>query len=332
MERKIEKRHIIIGAITLLLGIGGIVAARNGHNEIAIINPSATRTPTPEPRKGLLSGKLCDRGNQRSLAVMYASDPEARPLSGIGSADMVIEMPVTQTGVTRMMGLFQCQQPSEYGSIRSARMDFIPLVLGFDALYLHWGGEQEALARLDAGIIDNIDCLKLDGSTCLRKNNRPRPHNGFSTPTLLNQKITQEEYRTTANPLGYLFEDGTKSAGTVAPPTLYSSTFAVRWAHDPTTNRYTRIRGGTTELDALTTLPVQADNIILLKTTSEYVSILYNRVKTTGSGTMTLYRNGTATTGKWEKLTDSARLVFKDAQSKEMKLNSGTTWIEIVTQ
>ena len=69
---------------------------------------------------------------------MMASDSEALPF-GIGQADMVFEMPVTESGVTRMMAVFQCTHPSEFGSIRSARED-LPYVLGLDVIYMHWEG------------------------------------------------------------------------------------------------------------------------------------------------------------------------------------------------
>src|SRR3990167_11243831 len=49
-----------------------------------------------------LSGVRCANSDHRPLAVMVSSDPEARPLSGISQADMVFEMPVTPSGVTRM--------------------------------------------------------------------------------------------------------------------------------------------------------------------------------------------------------------------------------------
>ena len=85
------------------------------------------------------------------------------------------------------------------------------------------------------------------------------------------------------------------------------------------------------ERDSQSGVQVQADNIIVLKTTSEYVSILYNRVKTTGSGSIMLYKNGISVSGTWEKPIENALLVFKDMHGKELALNRGTTWIEIVT-
>ena len=75
-------------------------------------------------------------GGRPASSELY--DPEARPLSGIGQADVIIEMPVTPNSVTRFMAVYQCQTPKEIGSVRSAREDFIPLAAGFNTIYAHW--------------------------------------------------------------------------------------------------------------------------------------------------------------------------------------------------
>ena len=100
--------------------------------------------------KSSVSGLECANADRRPLAVMMAGDPETRPLAGIGQADIVFEMPVTPDGITRFMAVFQCEDPKEIGSIRSAREDFIPLAAGLGAIYAHWGGEKEALEKLDS--------------------------------------------------------------------------------------------------------------------------------------------------------------------------------------
>src|SRR3989338_6889489 len=118
-----------------------------GSNIIGIKNEDQSRRGTrAEPGlrrpRASLTGLICDNYSKRPIAVMMASDPIARPLSGIGQADVVIEMPVTPNGITRMMAVFQCEESAEIGSVRSAREDFLPLVASFGALYAHWGGER----------------------------------------------------------------------------------------------------------------------------------------------------------------------------------------------
>ena len=333
--RRIPKKAIlIVGAVILVVVVAGFAWAKFGKREISVASSAGIFrkfTAPPQAPLGPLTGTECASAG-RPMAVMLASDPEARPLAGIGSADMVVEMPVTEGGVTRMMAVFQCALPAEFGSIRSARMDFIPLVRGFDALYMHWGGEHEALAKLNSGSIDNIDCLKYDGTTCRRKPSRPMPHNGYSTPSLLLAKAKALGHATNDQSVRYTFDAKAKSRGTVAPPKLYAGDFAVVWSYDPATNSYARTRGASPEIDRLTNTQVRAHNIIFLKTTSAYVNILYNRVKTTGSGNATIYQNGLELSGTWEKSGDNGKLFVKDADGKELMLTSGTTWFEWVTQ
>lgn len=321
------KRTKILGAIFILLLISAIIALFKSDTSIEIRNGKLQKKATPTP--AALSGLPCENPTRRPWAVMMPSDPETRPLAGIAQADIVFEMPVTQTGITRMMAVFQCTYPSEVGSIRSAREDFLPLALGLNAILMHWGGEHNALDKLDRHIIDNVDCLKLDGSTCLRKRNIPMPHNGYSTSDLFLKKAQALSYKLDAT-VSYDHKEG-KSAGTVAPPALYAGANRVTWTYDPVTNLYSRTRAGKPEMDRTTNTQVSASNVIVLNTTSTYVSVLYNRVKTVGSGSATIYQNGVSIPAKWQKTGDTAKLLFLDTAGKEIPFVPGTIWIQITT-
>ncbi len=158
------------------------------------------------------------------------------------------------------------------------------------------------------------------------------PHNGYTTADLVTTK---------AHALGYLIprdklvEYGHKkgeSKGTASPPGLYTGASAVSWTYNLQSNSYARTRGGKPEIDRTTSAQVTASNIAILHTTSTYVNILYNRVKTVGSGSMTLYQNGAAIEGTWKKATDTSKLLFLDKDGDEIDFVPGTTWVEIVTK
>ena len=323
-------KKIVLATITLALAFIIFFVLRS-KNTIDVKNLTAKTTEKPKLAVAPLSGIACENSAARPWAVMMASDPEARPLAGIGQADMVFEMPVTESGVTRMMAVFQCTHPSEFGSIRSAREDFLPYVLGLDVIYMHWGGEHGILEKLGQHVADNIDCLKLDGTTCLRKKSIPMPHNGYSTGDLFSAKAKALGYDTNQSSVKYEHTKS-KSQGIVTVPTLYSDANSVTWTYDPATNLYSRSRAGKPEIDRGTNKQVTASNIIVLQTTSTYVSILYNRVKTVGSGSATVYQNGISIPAKWQKTSDKSKLVFLDVAGKEIPFVPGTTWIEIVTQ
>ena len=112
---------------------------------------------------------------------MIAGDEEARSLSGISFADIVVEMPVVTGSITRMLAIFVCEDPGEIGSVRSARHDFIPLAQGFDAILAHWGGSRLALGELNEKIMDNLDALPNYYEPFYRKVGVLAPHDGFTS-------------------------------------------------------------------------------------------------------------------------------------------------------
>lgn len=276
-----------------------------------------------------LSGIRCENGKSRPLAVMLASDIEARPLSGLSEADMVFEMPVTDGGVTRTMAVFQCKWPEEIGSVRSSRIDFIPLAQGLGAMYTHWGGEREALKQLNGKIIDNIDAMKYDGTIFYRKSEVRPPHNGFTSAELLNKVIANLSYSLSKESASYLHEEG-KSLGTLEPPLIYKEDFEVGWKYDPEKNVYLRFRRGTAETDRSSSKQIEASNIVFLKTTWLPISKDYIRVKTVGSGEAVFYKNGQEVKGSWEKKSSVSKLYFYDSQKQEIKFVPGQIWVEII--
>ena len=314
---------IIVLIVLALAGVGFLLA---GKNDIEIGRGSINLDGMSLPQSDL-SGEKCENAKARPVAVMISSDPETRPLSGIGEADIVFEMPVTDNGVTRMMAVFQCYRPQEIGSVRSARSDFIPWVQGLGAIYAHWGGERDALSKLNSGIVDNIDAMKYEGIYYFRKIKTRPPHNGFTSSDLINQANTKLGYTLEKSTISYKHDSG-KPAGIVEPPLVYEANFAVQWRYQPTTNTYLRWRGDKEEMDRNTSKQVEASNIVLLKTAWLPISKDYINVKTVGSGEAIIYKNGEATNGTWEKKTALDRLVFFDSIGQEIKFTVGKIWIE----
>ncbi len=279
--------------------------------------------------KSPLTGVECETRDSRPFAVMMSSDREARPLSGIGEADLVFEMPVVDTGFTRMMAVYQCGRPREVGSVRSSRLDFVPLALGVNAIYAHFGGEHEVLAQLNKGIIDNIDGLKYDEIYYFRKKGIPRPHNSFTNFDLMATVAGKLNYDMTDSHVSYSHETDSQSQGKTEPPPLFNDDFKVIWKYHSETNSYLRSRSGQPETDTNTGKPVEAKNVIIMKTIWSPINKDYIRVRTVGSGGLLVYKNGTIVSGTWEKANDKAKLMFFDQNHKEIPLAPGITWVEI---
>ncbi len=285
----------------------------------------------------VITGMPCQYAQRRPFAVMLAGDPVARPLAGIGAADMVFEMPVTPGGITRLMAVFQCEEPKEIGAIRSARQDFIPLVAALRAIFVHWGGEHDALQALNQHIIDNIDALLYDGTVFYRKALIIPPHNGFTTiQNLLDRaKILAYSLENTFGGFTHTNQEPSRNLSTIANTISvdYVVPYDVSWIYDTATKTYGRNRNQTPEIDANTQQQVHAGVVIVMHTDTQPVSDLYNRVRVTGQGNAVIYQHGVAIAATWKKGTLlSDPLLFVDASGNQIPLVPGSVWVEIVTQ
>lgn len=269
---------------------------------------------------------------------MLASDPIARPLSGIGQADLVIEMPVTPNGVTRLMAVYQCQEPQEIGSIRSAREGFLPYVSMLNAIYAHWGGEFDTLKQLNKNILDNIDAMKYEGQYFYRVKRLKPPHNGFTTLGKLIEGAEKLGYELEYKELFSFPHSETKPSKNIANLTTsitipYPEPYTVRWGYDEQQDTYKRFRDGTQELDANGS-DISASAIVVLETTAESLRDQYLVVATQGSGQATIYQHGIAISGTWSKdpvLLNTPLKLF-DAKGKDIALTPGIVWISFITK
>lgn len=77
----------------------------------------------------------------RPLGVMIENHEDARPQSGLSSADVIYEA-VAEGGITRFLTIFYCQDAGFVGPIRSARTYFLDFIseYGNYPLYVHVGG------------------------------------------------------------------------------------------------------------------------------------------------------------------------------------------------
>lgn len=328
-------KFLYIAGVTVFIFIAIFIV---WWNKEIVINNGGDITDKEGLPKSLITGLDCSVADARSFAVMLASDPEARPLSGISQADIVFEMPVDPTGITRFMAVFQCEKPKEIGSVRSARNDFISLAAGMETIYTHWGGEHGALEKLDNRIVDNIDALKYEGETFYRKAGVRPPHNGFTNLDLLTKKSQDLKYDLKNSFLGYPHQDKEpkKNLSNLTDQVIinYPAPHAVSWIYNSETNLYSRYRNDSVETDKDNGQIVKAGVVVVMNTTSKFLREQYISVDVQGEGVAQIYQNGGVINGKWNK--DLARLdsklYFYDDSGKEIQFAPGKIWVEVVTQ
>lgn len=280
-----------------------------------------------------LSGVACENYKARPFAVMMAGDTVARPLSGLSEADMVFEMPVITSSITRLMGVFICNKPSEIGSLRSARHDYITLAMGIDAIFAHWGGSHFALDDLKKGIADDIDALKHSGPF-FRKNHIPRPHNGFTSYDKLLEKSKSLKYRSENTFSGYphLADNAPNASKNGVLDVGFAGAYKVKYEYNITTNSYKRFWNGVEDKDYSTGKNIIAKNVVVMKAASRQIEGQYNDVDIEGEGELKVYRNGDEIFGKWkkDKSKRDSKLFFLDSNGEEIKFVPGQIWVEII--
>lgn len=306
---------------------------------------------------------------KRPLAVMIENTPDARPQSGMSSADIVFEA-VAEGGVTRFMGMFYCDvqaYDTTLAPIRSARTYYINLASGFNKpLYVHVGGANlpgpaDALGQLsDYGWVGNNDLnqFSIGYPTFVRDYNRVPGKEIATEHTMVTSTeklwaVAAKRGWTNMSPdrksgkkvvagtdwkdgyVGWQFQDGKPGLGSVVHIAYdfwsgYND-YAVEWDYDAATNLYSRKHGGEAHTDLNNNEQVKAANVIVMLTTEKgpIDEKKHMLYEVTGTGEAMLFQNGQASKITWSKKDREAELQFLD-KGKPVELVRGLTWISVV--
>ncbi len=300
---------------------------------------------------------------RRPLIIMVENHTEARPQSGLSSADTIYEA-VAEGGITRFMTVFYCRDAKYVGPVRSARIYFVRLAQGYgnSPLYAHVGG-----ANTDgpADALGELDHIGWGGYNDLNQFSVPFP-NFYRDPDRLPNRATEHTVYTSTSKLwdyaatkrkltnkdedgvawdknfdGWKFKDDAKQSdrGTVNKIgygfwNSLSSDFKVDWAYDATTNSYVRSNGGAPHIDKNTGKPITSKNVIVVFADESPANdgyegghILYDII---GSGDALIFQDGKVIKGSWVKDDAKSMMHFYDASKKEVSLVRGQDFISIL--
>lgn len=339
----------IIGAVVVLVVLIVVVASFTGilakKNSSTTTNGNggifgqlqATATPINNQVSGL-SGMPCEHPNRRTIGVMVAGDPINRPISGFSQADMVLEMPVLVSDVTRLTAYYQCGEPKEIGSVRSARHDYLFMAEGFDVILGHWGGSYHVLNRIAAGEFQTINALQNPFNTYFRKDTLPAPYNGFTSYENLWNALQKLGYRTTTNFKGYDFKDDAATSERPGGGTLtiaWPGAFRVSYEYDQATNRYVRLWAGVKQIDpANNNVTVAPSAVAIVRATNGLADGPggYNDMGIEGTGVLDVYQDGKVIHGTWKKneLDKKDPMHFMNDKGEPIVFTRGQVWVTAV--
>lgn len=307
---------------------------------------------------------------KRPLAVMIENSPDARPQSGLASADIMFEA-LAEGGVTRFMGIFYCgaqKYDVVLAPIRSARSYFIDWASGFNRpLYVHVGGANipgpaDALGQINEygwSLENDINQFSVGYPTFVRNGNRlagkevatehtmetttqklwkvgaTREWTNLSPEMKIGKKVVAPvEWKTGYQPWKFaaspLTPGETKSIS-FEFWTGYSQ-YGVQWDYDAATDSYKRTMAGAPHTDLNNNQQIAAKNVVVLLTKEKGpIDELKHMLYTTvGTGNALIFRSGQVEKATWAKKDREAQIVFTDRKGKEIEFNPGMVWISVV--
>jgi len=274
------------------------------------------------------------QAGQRAVGVMIAGDPVTRPQSGLGLADVVIEMEAA-SGITRFLAIFQSNYPEEIGSIRSVRNDYIDLAEGLDAVLVHWGGEKKALNRLALGGVDEINEFS-QGDLFYRDFSIAPPHNGFTSGELMQKGLSRLGLDQQPEFEAWQFSDEKPVDQRLLSGTLKinfgNPNFNVRYQYDGETNDYKRSQGGQEHKEALTGQVIAPKNVLVMRAERFTYDPIggYLQFDITAGGACTLYTQGQEIPCHWQKGQENNPVTFLSQDNLPLKFTRGQLYIEIL--
>jgi hypothetical protein len=271
-----------------------------------------------------------------ALAVKIDNYPAARPQSGLDKADIIFEEPV-EGGITRYAAVFQCQDATSVGPVRSARNIDIGILGEFgNPLLVHVGGIDPVLANINASPLVNVD-LGNYGSIETHPSGRVAPYDTYSTTAQM--WGTHPSLTTPPQPV---FSYSSKApAGTpVSSVNInFSGTSNVTWKYNAAISAFQRFYNGTTPDILADGVQNTAANVIV-----QYVQISYGpwlensegglevqaALYPNASGAAIVFRGGTEITGTWSRAALGSPTKFVTSSGTPISLQPGQTWVELV--
>lgn len=291
-----------------------------------------TATPEPEPATGPpspLTGLPAPEGSDltRVLTVKIDNHPNARPQSGIGDADLMIEIYVE--GITRFLSVWQASDSSNLGPIRSMRPTDFAIQNAWESTFVNSGGQGWVQA---IGNNSNVAWFQ-EPSGSFRVSNRAAPHNLYGDTTAFRLLDSRGAYDEPLAPLwnfGDLSADAAEASDIV---TSFPQAYQTSWSWNG--EEYEKSTEGTPHvyLDADgESQQVTADTLVMLEMSISTQSGGANTTpvpvsNTVGEGVAWVFADGRMVKGTWSRSADSEWFTLTADDGSEMSVPAGRQWL-----
>ena len=335
-NKKIKKEYLLIIIVLVVVALLGtlIYLTTSKKNKNNSGNDTSTTTTTVK-KLNIVN----EESKSRPYAIMINNVEGARKLqSGLQDAYMVYELMV-EGGITRYLALFLDQTTERIGSIRSARHYYLDYALENDAIYVHHGYSPQAREDWSKLGVDRIEVNESTTGWRDKSASKTYEFTLFTNIEKLGKGIRSK--RTERNKdllLNYSVDniDISQMEGAIPANKIdikYSSNTTTNYKYDTDNNIYLRSVNNKSQNDYVTGKQLTVKNIIVYKV--KYSNIQGDdkgrqTIDNVGNGTGYYISNGYAVPITWKKDSRSSATIYKYNNGKEIQVNDGNTFIQIM--
>ena len=335
-SKKIKKEYLLIIIVLVVVALLGTLIYLTTSKKNKNNNENNNSTTTTTIKKLNI---VNEESKSRPYAVMINNVEGARKLqSGLQDAYMVYELMV-EGGITRYLALFLDQTTERIGSIRSARHYYLDYALENDAIYVHHGYSPQAREDWSKLGVDRIEVNESTTGWRDKSASKTYEFTLFTNIEKLGKGIKSK--RTERNKdllLNYSVDniDISQMEGAIPANKVdikYSSNTTTNYEYDTEKNIYLRSVNNKSQNDYITGKQLTVKNIIVYKV--KYSNIQGDdkgrqTIDNVGTGTGYYISNGYAVPITWKKDSRSSATVYKYNNGKEIQVNDGNTFIQIM--
>ncbi len=262
------------------------------------------------------------------LVVKIDNVDEARPATGLGSADVLYVEPV-EGGLTRAAAVFTANRPDVVGPVRSAReTDFDLLAQYRHPVFAYSGAAPEVVQALHTPPLSArvVNASPDDvPAAYFRQPGKAAPHNLYAHAAAL--PTSDGALPDAVLPRGAAPAGGTPATDQTAA--VGAASFAFHWAD----GRW-RISMDGTPFTSTESGQLTASTVILQRVTTTTSALGGNGasplVHTTGTGEATMLRDGQSFHGTWSRPSADAGTTFTTDSGAPLPASPGQVWVLLI--
>jgi hypothetical protein len=264
------------------------------------------------------------------LAVKIDNIVDARPQTGLQSADLVYVIPV-EGGLTRFMAVYSSHVPPVVGPVRSARQSDLDLLRQFGRPAFAWSGATPHLVPfIERAPVVNLYALQAGGY--YRDPNRVAPYNLYANARqLLAEAQSASPGASKARDIGFRF--GAQPAGGTG-----AASYSVKYPAASYTFRWSaRDKRWLAWMDGAPAMAAEGGQLGGSTVVIQYTQISTSRfleyggrppyAESAGSGRAVILRDGKEYTVRWSRPSLNSGTAYTLANGQRMLFAPGQVWV-----